>query len=181
MSLDDIIQAGGFFASFAGLLIALISLRQGTKLVAIAVLVSIGVASTGVSLYRAQQRYQEIAKIKNEIVESLAYEPLTFDELHSQLLFRTFPDATQALFELIDNDTVQHCLSQALADERTTAYRLYYIDTPPRLDTNQSSVAVEVQDHRPRAIFCNSPRMEPFGPAEIGKRGTGSVHNAGDE
>ena len=126
MNFEDVIAIIGFTASIAGLIIALLSLKQSKKLVAISILVALGVFSTGLSFYRSHQEAMRIKQIESEIIESLTERSLTFDELHSQLLFRTFPDVKEALFGLVKNGYVKHCLIRSQIEGELVSYRVYY-------------------------------------------------------
>ena len=140
MNIEDMLEVVGLVASFTGFLIAVLSLRQGKRLVAISGLLAVGLISTAILFSRSKLEGRRIAQIEIEIVESLASRSLTFDELHIQLLFRTYPDVKNALFRLIKNGSIHHCLNRTQINGKLVSYRVYYIPIHERISQLDNQV-----------------------------------------
>jgi hypothetical protein len=148
VTLDDFLLVGGFVGTLASLLIALYSLREGGKWAAVATLVALVAASTGLSLYRSREHTHAIEQVEGEVVAILKDAPLTFDELHTNLLFRSFTDASEALFRTIQDGRVRHCLSRFQTEAGgIVSVRLYFSGRDPN-DSGGGNSAVRCPERK---------------------------------
>src|SRR6266446_8794115 len=119
MTLDDVLLVGNFVGSLVALVIALVSLppgrrgptqkgqtpppaldqRKGVRIAATttAVLATI-IVTAALLLFRSRAHDHAVAQVQNEIVEAIAGDLLTFDDLHQQLIYHSFPEVYEALF-----------------------------------------------------------------------------------
>ena len=127
MDIDDLLTIGGFTFSGVGFLISLLALRQGRKLAIVTAIIAVVVVTTGILLYHSQRHDTLIRQVKKEIVETLADNTLSFDELHEHLLFRSFPVANEALFHLIESGAIRHRLVRSQVEGKLASVRVYYV------------------------------------------------------
>jgi len=126
MSADDLLTIGGFTFSLIGSLIALISLNRGRKLTLVAGIVTAAALTTGLSVYRNQRHSTIVGRVGEEIIHVLSDRPLTFDEIHEHLLFRSFPLTKEALFMRIRHGEIRHRLIRREIDGHPTSFRVYF-------------------------------------------------------
>ena len=140
MDIDNLVTIGEFTCSALGLVMSLFLVKENKKLIVVAVIIGAVVTATGVSLCRWWQHCHVIKQVQDEIIEALASDSLTFDELHQNLLYKSFPVINEALFVLIQDKKVAHRLIRIGNSDRILSVRVYY--------NRNSTLAVEKFENR---------------------------------
>jgi hypothetical protein len=147
VDIDNILTIGGFVFSALGFLISLQSLRHGKRFIAVTAIVLLVAVTTGISFYRLYKHEALVKQVGKEIVETLAGNSLTFDELHERLLFRPFPVVTESLFLLIEGGAIRHRLVRIQTEGKLTSVRVYY---QPNSAASAGSALESGPDEKPK-------------------------------
>jgi NADH:ubiquinone oxidoreductase subunit 5 (subunit L)/multisubunit Na+/H+ antiporter MnhA subunit len=121
------------FAISVGGLIPVFFFKNRRKEVALAVVIALLVAMTGVALYRHHQYNQLISQVENEIIDKLSSNTWTFDQLYQELHYVPFQVVNEALFHAVEKGVIGYRLIEfrSTTDGSTQQVRAYYVESPP--------------------------------------------------
>lgn len=94
-----------FVLSLGGL-IPIFFLKKQKKMVALTVIVSALLVTTGVVLFRVLQHEKLIINVQTEIRTELSGKTKTFDQLYQELHYREYPIVTEALFREVEKGSL---------------------------------------------------------------------------
>lgn len=127
MQLETFLSITSFSISLGGL-VAVFVFKSGKKEVALSVIISALLATTGIMLYGSFQHERLISSVQNEIVSELSAGTLTFDQLFQELHYVSFPIVSEALFRAVEDQIIQHQMIEFQKDGKMVLVRSYFVD-----------------------------------------------------
>lgn len=105
MNIGMFLSIVSFALSLVGL-IPIFFLKKQKKIVALTVIVSALLVTTGVVLFRVLQHEKLITNVQTEIRTVLSGKTKTFDQLYLELHYREYPIVTEALFREVEKGSL---------------------------------------------------------------------------
>lgn len=114
------------FAIALGGLLPVFLLKDRKKDLALVIILGILIGTTSLTLHQAYQHEVMIDRVKEEILQELAYDTLTFDQLYLELHYIPFTVVSEALFQAVEQGVVEHRMIEFQKDAKIVQVRGYY-------------------------------------------------------
>jgi len=105
MNMGVFLSIASFALSLGGL-VPIFFLKQQKKIVALTVIVSALLVTTGFVLFRVLRHERLIHTVQVEIRVNLSTKTKTFDQLYQELHYREYPVVTEALFREVEKGSI---------------------------------------------------------------------------
>jgi len=96
------------FAISLGGLVPILFFQDRIKQVALAIIISALIVTSGVKLFDVYSHEELISRVENEMLEKLSVNTWTFDQIYNELHYVTFPIANEALFRSVESGRIGH-------------------------------------------------------------------------